>query len=79
MVFQRWEEKDGEVFRTLCRWNEDWWGRNDGWSPEDVESQIARCLHSGKELPQTFVATEDGAWTGMEMNKRVKSGIICIR
>lgn len=63
MEIVKWLSAEGEVFRTLCDWNFEWWGHKTSGRAE-VESFMAHSLCADR-LPQTFVALEDGVPVGM--------------
>lgn len=65
MKIVRLEESDGEIFKTICKWNYDWWGIRNNNSIEEVESYFKHSLCKKDRLPQTFIGIIDNKVVGM--------------
>lgn len=62
---RRLESTDSPLFEAVCAWSQNWWGSPQGRSEKEVRYMMARSLKRGCQLPQTFVAVEDGQPVGM--------------
>ena len=57
-------DKRNPVFEKVVEWNYNWWGKPNGKSEEEVRCILENSLMT-ERLPQTFVATRNGAPLGM--------------
>ena len=55
-------DKNNKYIKTICEWQENWWGVN--YKKEKVYEWMTRCLNKNS-LPQTYIAISNNQVVGM--------------